>query len=100
VLLAVEVGAMLSVTQNAATAIRSLLDRQEMPEGCGLRLTGDSGSGLELFAASAPERDDTVVENDGARVFLDPAVVPALEDKVLDAGRGEDGRLHFRLVTP
>ena len=91
---------MLSVTQNAATAIRSLLDRPEMPEGCGLRLAGDGSSGLELFAASAPEQDDTVVEAEGARVFLDPAVVPVLDDKVLDAGRGDDGRVHFRLVTP
>jgi Fe-S cluster assembly iron-binding protein IscA len=92
---------MLAVTQDAAIAIRSLMDRQDMPEGCGLRLAGaDDGSGaLELSAAPAPEAEDAVVEAEGARVFLDPAVAPVLDDKVLDAGRDEAGRIRFRLVA-
>jgi len=32
-----------------------------------------------------PGEDDEVVEEQGARVFLDPAAASLLEDKVLDA---------------
>jgi Fe-S cluster assembly iron-binding protein IscA len=96
-----EVEHMLMLTEDAAATIRSLMDRHEMPAGCGLRVAGaaDGGDGLAISATDAPEEGDAVVESDGARVFVDPGVAPRLEDKVLDAGTGDDGRIHFRLLT-
>ncbi len=92
---------MLTLTQNAATTIRSLMDRPDLPAGSGLRVAGASdGSGLQISAATAPESGDEVVEESGARVFLDSGAASVLDDKVLDASTGDDGRIQFRLVTP
>ena len=91
---------MLTLTEDAAATIRSLMNRHEMPEGCGLRVAGASdGDGLAISATDAPEEGDAVVESEGARVFVDPGIAPRLDDKVLDAGTGDDGRIHFRLLT-
>jgi Fe-S cluster assembly iron-binding protein IscA len=91
---------MLSLTDNATTAIRLLMDENEMPDGCGLRLAsaGDGSERVKLSAATSPDHDDSVVEAHGARVFIDHAVVPVLDNKVLDANLGNSGRVQFRLL--
>jgi iron-sulfur cluster assembly protein len=93
---------MLALTDNATTAIRTLIDRTEMPYGSGLRLaTAEDGSGrLAVSAAAAPEPGDSVIENDGALVFLERDAADLLDEQVLDAGTDDAGRLRFLVTSP
>ena len=65
---------MLTITSEAADAIREIVQANDLPSGSGLRITaeedGDEVS-IALDFAEQPETDDDVVESDGARVFLD-----------------------------
>ena len=45
--------------------------------------------------ASEPQGDDQVVEESGARVFLEPQAAELLGDKVLDAERDDNGELNL-----
>jgi iron-sulfur cluster assembly protein len=78
---------MLAITNDAADVIRGLMD-----SGAGaLRIapaaptSNGHGPALLLELAPEPEVEDEVVDADGAQVFVDPGIVPTLEDKVLDA---------------
>jgi iron-sulfur cluster assembly protein len=88
---------MLQLSNNAATAIRNLVERPDLAEVSGLRLTGDeAGSGrLSVTTADLPEEGDQVVEDQGARVYLEPDVAMMLDDKVLDATVDDQGRISF-----
>ena len=79
---------MLAMTTAAAEAIRYLTEA--LPDGAGLRVSLERpGNGTEpefaLGVADGPDEDDDVVETEGARVFLEPAVSGYFTDKVLDA---------------
>jgi len=77
---------MLALTNNAVLVIRDLAAQQEAPSGAGLRIASDPAAGaLTLALAEQPERGDQVVDNDGARIFLDPQAAQILDDKALDA---------------
>jgi iron-sulfur cluster assembly protein len=92
---------MLVLTENATTVIRNLVDTPELPDGSGIRVasTADGAKQFTLSAASAPEADDAVVENDGARVFLDGQAAEVLDDKVLDAQVDDKGAVQFLVGT-
>lgn len=76
---------MLAITDHAAEAIKTLSSDAELPEGGGLRIAAPtSDEGLELSLATQPAADDVVLAGDGVTVFLEPAVVDVLDDKVLD----------------
>ena len=45
-----------------------------------------------------PEERDSVVEQDGARVYLGENAATALNDKTLDASVSNDGRVSFDLL--
>ena len=91
---------MLTVTENAATEIRSLAFLPDAPVGVGMRITSDPAAGaLTLSLAAAPAEDDAVVDADGARVFLDPAANAMLEDKTLDAVTDSAGQVQFAVTT-
>ena len=85
---------MLTVTEAAAQAINALVTKHQMPEGAGLRITrqGETtrSEGLGLSIAAAPAGDDAVVEASGARVFLPPYMVSALQDHELDVEDAEE----------
>src|SRR5215467_6147365 len=87
---------MVTVTDQAATAIRLLTASPDVPSNAGLRITGDlsRGGNLELAVESA-EADDTIVESDGALLFLDQTAAAILDHKALDAQSDEDGNLRF-----
>jgi Fe-S cluster assembly iron-binding protein IscA len=71
-----------------------MVDAQQGPEGSGLRIAAAETEGpeasLALDLATEPEAGDTVVEEDGARIFLDEAAASLLDDKVLDATEHDD----------
>ncbi|SCX48763.1 Fe-S cluster assembly iron-binding protein IscA [Klenkia marina] len=92
---------MLTLTENAATAIRTLVEGAQAPADAGLRISDDpTGPALELAITGGPEATDQVVEatgteGHGARVFLDDQAAAVLADKTLDAAADDEGRLQF-----
>ncbi|MGH9049491.1 MAG: Fe-S cluster assembly protein HesB [Acidimicrobiia bacterium] len=90
---------MLVLTENATEAIRSVVDKPELPEGAGLRITSGDPRGLAVSAAPAPEEEDQVLEAQGARVFLEPGAAEALDDRVLDAEIDPQGSVKFLVAT-
>ena len=91
---------MLTLTNNAITAIRSLTGQPELPDDAGLRImAGDSQpSSLQLALAPNPIAGDEVIETDGARVFLEPTAADVLSDKSLDAELDNDGGVAFSIA--
>jgi Fe-S cluster assembly iron-binding protein IscA len=91
---------MLTLTQSAKEMVRDIVDAGEAPEGSGLRIAtaedADGEPALSLEVASAPAEGDQVVDEDGTRVFLEPAAASLLDDKVLDAEKHDD-HFHFSL---
>jgi Fe-S cluster assembly iron-binding protein IscA len=94
---------MLAITESAADAINALVSLNEMPEGSGARIAADGqGHGLELALVQRPAKDDTVVEDCGATVYLEQSAAQVLGDKTLDVERvTEDGgeeQMRFAIV--
>ncbi len=80
---------MLTLTDNAADAIRGIVASPEIPDGAGLRIATQPGAtdpgALEVSLADVPADSDQVVEEGGARVFVEEGAVELLDDKLLDA---------------
>lgn len=80
---------MLTITSNAAEAIRAIVESTEVPDHGGLRISVAQQNGaqasLELAVSPAPMEGDEILEEEGAHVFLDELASMALEDKSLDA---------------
>jgi iron-sulfur cluster assembly protein len=88
----------LTLTDNAATEIRNLVAQPEVPDDGGVRIASNGQGALTLALAAEPAAGDAVVEDSGARVFLEPAAGQLLDDKLLDAGVDPDGQVQFTLV--
>lgn len=80
---------MLTLTDNAQYAIRTLVAPADEASEAGVRIastTGDNGAppelSLEVVASPAP--GDQVVDEAGARVFLDAAAAEMLAEETLD----------------
>lgn len=89
---------MLTLTENACTIVKQFTDHPDVPEQAGLRITSTPDDELSVAAAEAPSEGDQVVEQDGAKVYLDAAAAEQLSDMVLDAGLDEAGNLQFGLL--
>jgi Fe-S cluster assembly iron-binding protein IscA len=84
---------MLTITPDAADALRAVLGAK--PGGVRISTgthTSNNGSGpnLTLEVVPEPEPDDEIVDAEGARLYLDPLAVDALDGKVLDAEQEAD----------
>ncbi|MGH2734326.1 MAG: hypothetical protein ACRDKZ_02000, partial [Actinomycetota bacterium] len=84
----------LTVTDQASTAIKGLIEQSEVPDG-GLRifaepLEGDQAS-LELALTPSPGPGDEVMDSQGALIYLETNAAAFLTDKVLDAALEGDG---------
>lgn len=98
---------MLTVTNDAATAMRSALEHADLPPSTGLRISADrseteenSKPALRLDVATEGEAEDEIVTAPGGpQVFIEPGVVPFVQDKVLDGELEPSGRAAFRIVT-
>jgi len=91
---------MLTLTETATTVVKSIVAQNPDVTNGGLRI-GSGAGGDRDFAISVvptPHPEDSVVESDGARVYLEPAASAALDDKVLDAQLGENGSVTFSLI--
>lgn len=91
---------MLVLTHNATDAIRLLVTDKQAAPGAGLRIVAERDLGgklsFEMDVFDAPGVVDEVLEEGGARVFLNPPAAELLEKQVLDA-RIEDNRVKFAL---
>ena len=92
---------MLTLTDQAVTAIRNLTARAGLPPETGLRIAPEDGTarGLALSLADAPEAGDQVIEAADVHVFVQPEASVVLEDKALDAQINEDGEVSFTLQS-
>ena len=94
---------MLTLTDEAADAIRDLLSTQFLPPGGGLRISttppanGDDQAVYELAVVTGPEASDVAVERDGVFVYVEPAAISAFADKILDADQDE-GSVSFTFL--
>jgi iron-sulfur cluster assembly protein len=90
---------MLTLTPNAASAIRALMENSDLPDAGGLRISDDpSGTSLTLALAAVPAEDDRIIDEAGAHVFLAPQAATLLDDKTLDAATDDEGRLQFGIT--
>ncbi len=92
---------MLTMTETAAAAVKSIVSRvPNVPADGGVRIS-DTGAdtGFELSVAPAPETTDTVVTAGGAHVFLDESAAVALDKRVLDAELDENGGVRFAIAN-
>ena len=91
----------LTLTSNAAEAVKTIAEASpELPNDSGLRIhaepTEEGQVGFELDLVEQPGEGDQVIEEAGARVFVEPETVVYLEDKILDATIAGD-RVQFSL---
>jgi iron-sulfur cluster assembly protein len=93
---------MLTLTQEAAQAVETIVTQSEAPEDAVMRITGgaaqSNGTGpaqeLQLSVVEGPEPDDVVVQ--GLPMAVEPTTIEFLDDKVLDAEVVEGG-VQFKL---
>ena len=85
---------MLALTDSAVQAVkRIVLSSDEVSETSGLRMVAEQTgmqTSLQLSVVPLPAEDDEVIEEHGARVFLEPEAASLLDDKVLDASVVQD----------
>ena len=91
---------MLSLTENASTIVQTITDQSTDSADGGLRFSQESpdATALAIATAEAPEPGDQVVEDGGARVFLEPNAAETLGDKVLDAQVDDSGSVQFSIA--
>ena len=90
---------MLTLTENACSIVKRYTDHPETPSEAGLRIASTAEAQLAVTTADEPVVGDELVEQDGARVYLDAAAAQQLDDKVLDAGIDETGNVQFGLLA-
>ncbi len=90
---------MLTLTENASTVVKTLVTRGATSEEGGLRISSSTPDSREyaVEVAPAPIGADTIVEADGARVFLEPNAALSIDDKVLDADVSSEGSVRFSI---
>ncbi len=95
-------GPVLSMTKQAAQKIKEAMTKDGMNEG-GLRVAivggGCSGFSYSLNLDTSAREDDTVVEQDGVKLFVDPISRQYVHGTMLDYQDGLSGA-GFRFVNP
>ena len=84
---------MLSLTPNARHAVKEVAARARLPRHGGLRIaqSPQHAGTFEVSLVAGPVKGDEVVEDDGARVYLEPRTSGVLADQQLDAASSPDG---------
>jgi len=90
---------MLNLTETATTVVKTIVEQDTNTEASGLRINGEPGApNLTVAVVAEPEAGDSVIEAEGARVFLEENAAIALSDKTLDAEVGENGAVNFAVL--
>lgn len=82
---------MLTLTENAQTAIKSITSEADLPDSGGVRIAVTDDSQLQMELAPEPQSGDDVVEAEGARVFTSEEATEMLDGQELDAGETPEG---------
>ena len=92
---------MLTLTENASTVVKTIVDQSAEAQEAGLRISQDAvdSPALHVIPTEAPQPGDQVLEEAGARVFLEETAAQTLDDKILDAQVDESGGVQFS-ITP
>lgn len=90
---------MLTITDSAGTLVSDIVGRAVTTDTGGLRIVEAPGDQFAVTIADAPAAAEIIAEHAGARVFMDPPVADALDDKVLDARVGDDGTPQFVIAV-
>ena len=92
---------MLTLTETATTAVKSMVDRNPTLTDGGLRIDSgpDGGNTFGVAIVPEPQPGDSTIESGGARVFLEENASRILDDKVLDAQVSQDGDVTFALAA-
>ncbi|MCD2171189.1 MULTISPECIES: Fe-S cluster assembly protein HesB [Microbacterium] len=93
---------MLTLTEEATTAVKTITAQIPDAPHSGIRIEGAGSpeSQFKLSVVDAPATGDAVVENGGARVFLDSDAAAVLDDRVLDAQVDpEQGSVQFAVTN-
>lgn len=98
---------MLTLTDNARIAIEVLTaPTSGAPPGAGVRIAAaedapvGAGTALTMAITPAPEPDDEIMNDAGARVFLDTAAAQILDDQTLDAEIDQSSGVSFFVRAP
>ncbi|MGH3502038.1 MAG: iron-sulfur cluster biosynthesis family protein [Nocardioidaceae bacterium] len=91
---------MLALTENAASIIRDLASSTETPATSGVRIAAEQDQD-KLSLAVAPEatQGDEVLEQQGARVYLEQEAATLLQDTTLDAVVDNEGGVQFTVAA-
>jgi Fe-S cluster assembly iron-binding protein IscA len=88
----------LTLTDRAAETIRTLITQPGVPADTGLRMSlPDGDAGALTLSLEGPQPGDAVIEDAGAKVFVQPDAADILEDRQLDGQLDEDGQASFIL---
>jgi iron-sulfur cluster assembly protein len=90
---------MLTLSSSAVDAVDTILQSPEIPDDAGLRIDTAGESQFTIEIAPEPAPGDQVIEEGGARVFVDSEAAPMLDHAELDARR-EGDQVAFGLTTP
>jgi iron-sulfur cluster assembly protein len=83
---------MLTLTDNAQTAIKTITEQAGLPETGGVRIAmADGGGELQMTLAPEPTDGDNVIEGEGARVFVPDDTSTMLDTQELDAAQTPEG---------
>ena len=86
--------ALLALTNNAVEAVKSIVSSSnKASETGGLRLVAERAgtqANFHLSVVPLPAEDDEVIDEQGARVFLEPEAASLLDEKILDASVEQD----------
>ena len=87
---------MLTMTDNAVMVIRDLANQQDVATDGGVRIAADAQAGsLTVELGPEPVEGDHVVDNQGARIFLDSDAADLLGDASVDATVDDEGVVQF-----
>lgn len=91
----------LTLTENACDVVKAITQQSTEATEAGLRISqqGDEAGNFALATVDAPESGDQVVDENGARLFLDEDAAEALDQQVLDAQVDQEGGVQFALGT-
>lgn len=88
----------LTLTDRAAATIRSLTSQPGIPAETGLRMSVQDGeAGTLALSLESPQPGDAVIEDGGAKVFVERDAAEMLGDSELDAELDDQGHASFML---
>jgi len=90
----------LTLTENANTVVKTLCD-QTGGDDAGLRISqaAPDSPALHVIPSESPQPGDQVLDEGGARVFLEETAAVTLDDKILDAQVDDNGGVQFTIAN-